>query len=130
MAKGTRDYKWLEAMLKECEQKKEDDMSRVEERLDSALFKVEERLDSALSTIEERFDSALAELKAMMNGITLQQNEIWSQTTIRDHGVNSGSILGNLVVISEKAYSLMGAHSSRHRTKLDFSKFKGDEVDD
>ena len=50
MAEGTREYKRLEGMLKEFDQKMEKDIARV--------------------------DAILKEIKAMINGMTFQQNEI------------------------------------------------------
>ena len=54
MAEGTRDYKRLESILKKKDQKREKDLSRVKGRLDTVL----------------------AEIKALINGITTQYNEI------------------------------------------------------
>ena len=116
MAEGTRDYKRLEGMLKECEQKREKEMS-----------KVEEKLDSTLSRVEERFDAALAELRAMMNGITHQQNELRSQASNRDHGANTGSILGNPVIAGGDN---QGYGNNRYGPKLEFPRFEGEGVED
>ena len=116
MAEGTRDYKRLEGMLKECEHKREKEMS-----------KVEEKLDSTLSRVEERFDAALAELRAMMNGITHQQNELRSQASNRDHGANTGSILGNPAIAGGDN---QGYGNNRYGPKLEFPRFEGEGVED
>ena len=56
MAKGTREYKRLESMFNESDQKREKDLARVER---------------GLSKVEERLDIVLEELKSMMNGMTM-----------------------------------------------------------
>ena len=125
MAEGTRDYKRLESMLKECEQKREKDLARVE---------------GDLSRVEGRLDTALEELKSMMNGMTLQingmtlqQNEMRVQLSNRDReqGSNGGSILGNpMVNQGEGQAGGMNGHNHRYAIKLDFPRFGGEGVDE
>ena len=67
MAEGTRDYKRIESMLKEL---KDSDQKQEKE-----LFRVEGRLDAALD-----------EIKAMINGVTLQCNDIRSQMNNSEGG--------------------------------------------
>ena len=72
MADGTCEYKKLEGMLKEIDQKREQDLVRVEGRLDATL----------------------EEIKALINDTTLKKNEIQNQIAKQDGGVQRGSILG------------------------------------
>ena len=64
MAEGTCDYKRLEVMLKEL---KESDQKR---------------------------EKDMVEIKSMINGLTLQHNEMRSQMVNREKGNHSDSILG------------------------------------
>ena len=68
MAEGTRDYKRLESMLKECEQKRENDLAKVEGRVNAAL----------------------EEIKTLINGMTLQHNEIRNQMNNQEGRSNRG----------------------------------------
>ena len=54
-------------MLKEVDQKREKDLSRIEGRLEKDLSKV-----------EDRQDTVVAKIKALINGVTCQYNEIRS----------------------------------------------------
>ena len=65
MADGTCEYKKLEGMLKEIDQKREQDLVRVEGRLDATL----------------------EEIKALINDTTLKKNEIQNQIAKQDGGV-------------------------------------------
>ena len=90
MIEGTQKFKKLKLMLKESDQKMENDLSKMEEKLDLALTKI----------------------RTLINDIAIQHNEIKSQLTNKDNGGNSGSILGNLMVIGRDIHTLMGIHSS------------------
>ena len=57
MTEGIQDYKRLEGMLKESEQKREKD----------------------LAMVKGRVDAALEETKSLINGMTVQHNEIKNQ---------------------------------------------------
>ena len=56
MAKGTRDYKRLEGMLKKCELKRDKDLARVE---------------GSLARVEGRLDSTLDKIKTLIHGMTV-----------------------------------------------------------
>ena len=120
MAEGTRDYKRLESMLKEVEQNREKDMSRIEGMLKKDMSKVEGRLDTAV-----------AEIKALINGITFQCNELRTQMNNRDNANHGGSILGNPGVANgDMQGAVMNIPTGRYATKLDFPRFGGEGVDD
>ena len=77
MAEGTRDYNRLESMLKESEQKRDKKITRV---------------DGSLARVKGRLDATLEEIKSLIQGMTLQNNELKSQ--FANHEAK-GSILGN-----------------------------------
>ena len=77
MAKGTRDFKRLENMLKESEQKCDRELKEIDQRRER---------DTA------RIDATLEEIKALINGMTYQYNDIRSQLHNRDQGNHGGSI--------------------------------------
>ena len=123
MAEGTREYKRLESMLKESDQKREKDLARVE---------------GGLSRVEGRLDTALEELKSMMNGMTLQMNGMTLQhnemrmqlgNRDREQGSNGGSILGNPMMNQGEGQS-GGGYNHKYATKLDFPRFGGEGVDE
>ena len=82
MTEGTREYKWLEGMLKELDLKKKKDMTRIKERLEKDLARV-----------EGRFDAALEDIKILMNGMALQLNDLRTQRKSQEGLNNRGSIL-------------------------------------
>ena len=120
MTEGTHDYKKLESMLKEVEQKREKDLARIEGILEKDMSKVEGRLDAAVT-----------EIKALINGITFQCNELRTQMNNRDNGSHVGSILQNpMVTNGDMQGTMINIPASRYATKLDFSRFGGEGVDD
>ena len=64
MVEGTRDYKRLEGMLKESDQKRDKDIARVE---------------NSLARVKGRVDAVLEEIKSLINGMTLQNNDLKNQ---------------------------------------------------
>ena len=108
MAEGTHDYKRLESMFKESDQKRKNDLLRVECHLGLAL----------------------AEIKSLINGIMLQLNEIRNQMANKDIGGHMGSILGNLMSANgERQASMVNVHT-KYATKLNFPRFGRKGVDD
>ena len=103
MAEGTREYKRLEGVIKECDQKRERDIARV--------------------------DATLEEIKAMINGMTIQYNDIRNQMNEREGEMNRGSILGHPGA-GESSVNTVHAHNFRYATKLEVPKFNGDEVEE
>ena len=47
---------------------------------------MEGRLDTVMVRVEERLDTTLTKIKALINGITLQYNEVRNQMNSRDTG--------------------------------------------
>ena len=64
MAEGMRDYKRLEGMLKESDQKRDKDIARVE---------------NSLARVEGKVDAVLEEIKSLINGMTIQNNDLRKQ---------------------------------------------------
>ena len=64
MAEGTRDFKRLENMLKESEQKHDRELKEIDQQREK---------DTA------RINATLEEIKALINGMTYQYNDIRSQ---------------------------------------------------
>ena len=64
MVEGMCDYKRLEGMLKENDQKRDKDIARVE---------------NSLARVKGRVDAALEEIKSLINGMTLQNNDLKNQ---------------------------------------------------
>ena len=106
MTKGTRDYKRLESMLKENDQKREKDLARVEARLDTTL----------------------EDIKSLIHGIIVQHNELRSQMTSQEGGrANRRSILGNPMVIQgDFSGQTNNTHPFRYATKMEFPRFNGE----
>ena len=106
MAEGTRDFKKLEAMIKEVDQKRERDSART--------------------------DAALEELKAMVQSLTVQSNERRGQVNVQEGGGNGrGSILGNpSSTVGEVAGQPESNLPFRYATKLEFPQFNGDGVEE
>ena len=116
MVKGTREYKRLEGMLKENEQKRDKDLSKVE---------------NSIARVEGRLDAALEEIKALINGMALQKNDLRTQFANQEAGVTQGSILGNpRGYQGENSSSVLNEHSFKYATKLDFSRFNKEGVND
>ena len=92
MAEGTRDYKRLEGMLKEFDQKREKEFKEGEQKREKDIARV---------------DAVLEEIKAMINGMTFQQNEIRTQLNNHEVRLSRGSILGNLGEVVRKATAPM-----------------------
>ena len=80
--------------------------------------------------MEVRLDSALAEIKALIIGMTIQHNDLRSQMGSRENGNQSGSILGNPVIAGAEGGVAGSIHNSRYGTKLEFSRFGGEGIDD
>ena len=101
MVEGTRDYKKLEGMIKEVDQRRERDSTRI--------------------------NATLEEIKVMINGLTMQHNEMRGQTSTQEGG--KGSILGNLRLLHcESVGQTAGNPPFKYSTKLEFSKFGGEGV--
>ena len=83
MVEGTQDFKRLESMLKEVDQKKEKDLSIIEMRLEKDLLR-----------LKGKINSVFAKIKALINGITLQHNGIQSQETLKNDPAATGSMIG------------------------------------
>ena len=114
MAEGTRDYKRLESMLKESDQKRDKEISRVE---------------GSLARVEGRLDAVIEEIKSMLQG--LQNNESRSQIANQETGAARGSILGNpRGVQGETSVPFLNEHIFKYATKLEFPKFHGEGVDE
>ena len=71
MAKGTRDFKRLENMLKENEQKRDKELNEIDQRRERDIA---------------RIDATIEEIKTFINGITFHYNDIRSQLQNRDQG--------------------------------------------
>ena len=65
----------------------------------------------------------------MINGMTIQYNDIWSQLNDREGETNRGFILGHPRA-GESSVNIVNGHNFRYATKLDFPKFNGDEVEE
>ena len=101
MVEGTRDFKKLEGMIKEVDQKRERDSARV--------------------------DAALGELKAMIQALTVPNDDRRTQ----EEGVASrGSILGNPAMQGDFAGQQGGNLPFRYAAKLEFPKFNGEGVEE
>ena len=64
MVEGMCDYKRLGGMLKESDQKRDKDIARVE---------------NSLARVKGRVNAALEEIKSLINGMTLQNNDLRKQ---------------------------------------------------
>ena len=64
MVEGICDYKRLKGMLKESDQKWDKDLIRVE---------------NSLARVDGRVDATLEEIKSLINGMTLQNNDLKNQ---------------------------------------------------
>ena len=108
MAEGTRDYKRLEGMfkdLKDCDQKREKDLARM--------------------------DAALEDIKVMINGLTLQYNDLRGQRSNQGEGTQRESILGEPRGISgESSGPLLNEHAFKYTAKLEFPKFDGEGIEE
>ena len=106
MAEGTRDFKRLESMIKEVDQKREKDSARI--------------------------DAALEELKVMIHGLTVQNNDRRQQVNSQEGGgAVRGSILGVPGSVNGDVAGQTGSNPSfRYATKLEFPKFNGERVDE
>ena len=103
MVEGTREYKKLECMIKEVDQRREKDSARI--------------------------DVTLEEIKAMINGLTMQHNEMRSQASTQKDG--KWLILGNLGPLhGESIGQAVGNSPFKYSTKLEFSKFGGEGVEE
>ena len=116
MAEGTRDYKRLEGMLKEFDQKREKEFKEGEQKRKKDIARV---------------DAVLEEIKAMINGMTFQQNDLRTQLNNHEARLSRGSILGNPVeVVGEATATVHQNHNNRYATKLDFPRFNGEGVEE
>ena len=52
-------------------------------------------MDGSLARVERRLDATLEEIKSLIQGMTLQNNELRSQIASQEARVARGSILGN-----------------------------------
>ena len=84
--------------------------------------------------MEGRLDTTLEELKRMMNGMTIQHNEMRTQMNNKDREQNSygGSILGNLGMVNggEVQGAMVGVQGNKLGPKLEFPRFGEKGVDD
>ena len=106
MAEETRDFKKLKAMIKDVDQKRERDSART--------------------------DAVLEELKAMVQALTVQNNDRRGQVNVQEGGGNGrGSILGNPnSMVGEVVGQLGNNLPFRYATKLEFPKFNGNGVEE
>ena len=112
MAEGTRDYKRLETMIKDLKDN-------------------EQKRDKELSRVEGKVDAAMEEIKTMMSGMTIQYNDIRSQLSQLEGGLGRGSILGNPTgVVGEAVNPTVNGHTFRYGTKLEVPRFAGDDVEE
>ena len=80
--------------------------------------------DKDLSRMESRLDLALSKIKALINGMTIQHNELRSQLSSRDNENQLGLILGNPTIIRGEVLSFTrSVHNNRYGTKLEFPRF-------
>ena len=116
MAEGTCDYKRLEGMFKECELKRDKDLARIE---------------GNLAKVEGRVDAAFEEIKTLINGMTMQNNELRSQMSNPEERTNRVSVLGNPLGVQGEFFDpSMNGHSFRYATKLEFPRFNEEGVDE
>ena len=112
MAEGTRDYKRLETMIKDLKDN-------------------EQKRDKELSRVEGKVDAAMEEIKTMMSGMTIQYNDIRSQLSQLEGGLGEGSILGNPTrVVGEVMNPTVNGHTFRYGTKLKVPRFAGNDVEE
>ena len=102
-------------MLKEVDQKREIDLSKIESRLDAVVAGVEGRLAAAVS-----------EIKVLINGVTLQHNEFRSMMAMRERANCEGSILGSPGTVNGENHLNVGVgQTNRYAIKLDFLDLEG-----
>ena len=66
----------------------------------------------------------------MINGMTLQLNDLCTQMESQEGANNRGSILGQPTGLQGETMGVgMNGHSFRYATKLEFPKFNGEGVD-
>ena len=65
-----------------------------DQKWEKNLLRVDQKWEKTLSRMEEKLDLAVAEIKAWINGITLQNNEIKRQMVNKDNGSNMWSMMG------------------------------------
>ena len=112
MAEGTREYKRIETMLKEL---KDSDQERKKD----------------IARVKERIEGALEEIRLMINGMTLQNNDLRNQGGSREGDIHRGSILGQPTGVTGESSVFAGNSCNfRYTTKLEFPKFNGDNVEE
>ena len=86
------------------------------------------RVEGSIARVEGRLDAAVEEHKALIQGLTLQNNDLRSHGP--EVGDNRGSILGHPRGQQDENFdSVLSAHSFKYATKLKFPQFNGEGVD-
>ena len=74
---------------------------------------------------------ALEEIKLMINGMTLQNNDLRNQMGSREGDIHRGSILGQPTEVTGESSVFAGNSCNfRYTTKLDFPKFNENDVEE
>ena len=78
-----------------------DHMDEGYKKMESMLQESDNKCERILARMERKLDIALEEIKSLINGVTLQYNQIRSQLTNQKEGTHKESILGKMMEIQD-----------------------------
>ena len=84
------------------------------EGLESMYKESDQKWETTISRIEGKLDSALVEIKALINGITLQNNKIRRQMVNKNNESNMGSMMGSPMAVNGEVQTVKGGTNSYH----------------
>ena len=78
------------------------------EGLESMYKESDQKWETTISRIEGKLDSTLVEIKALINGITLQNNKIRRQMVNKDNESNMRLMMGSLMTVNGEVQIVKG----------------------